>query len=165
MAGKPSLSPSNRCLLTSPPEKPIPHMPGAGRLGISTAFATRPGRQEAAGWRHRPPGQYWQGEEVAGRGHGAEGARGRSDAGKPLARKKHERGWGRPRMRYPAAEKLEIIRLVKQSHLSVRRTLAKLGIPPTTFYHWYDRFAEHGPEGLRGVSVRGAGVNSSPSAV
>lgn len=51
-------------------------------------------------------------------------------------------------MRYPAAEKLEIIRLVKQSHLSVRRTLAKLGIPPTTFYHWYDRFAEHGPEGL-----------------
>ena len=58
------------------------------------------------------------------------------------------RGWGRPRMRYPAAEKLEIIRLVEQSHLSVRRTLAKIGIPPTTFYRWYDRFVEHGPEGL-----------------
>ena len=28
-------------------------------------------------------------------------------------------------MRYPAAEKLEIIRLVEQSHLSVRRTLAR----------------------------------------
>ena len=28
-------------------------------------------------------------------------------------------------MRYPAAEKPEIIRLVEQSHLSVRRTLAK----------------------------------------
>jgi transposase-like protein len=51
-------------------------------------------------------------------------------------------------MRYPAAEKLEIIRLVEQSHLSVRRTLAKIGIPPTTFYRWYDRFIEHGPEGL-----------------
>ena len=51
-------------------------------------------------------------------------------------------------MRYPAAEKLEIIRLVEQSHLSVRRTLAKIGIPPTTFYRWYDRFVDHGPEGL-----------------
>jgi transposase InsO family protein len=51
-------------------------------------------------------------------------------------------------MRYPAAEKLEIIRLVEQSHLPVRRTLAKIGIPPTTFYRWYDRLVEHGPEGL-----------------
>ena len=51
-------------------------------------------------------------------------------------------------MRYAAAEKLEIIRLVEQSHLSVRRTLAKISIPPTTFYRWYDRFVEHGPEGL-----------------
>ena len=33
-------------------------------------------------------------------------------------------------MRYAAAEKLEIIRLVEQSSLSVRRTLAQLGIPP-----------------------------------
>ena len=36
-------------------------------------------------------------------------------------------------MRYPAAEKIEIIRLVQQSHLPARRTLAKIGIPPTTF--------------------------------
>jgi putative transposase len=36
-------------------------------------------------------------------------------------------------MRYPAAEKLEIIRLVEQSHLPVRRTLAKIGIPPQRF--------------------------------
>ena len=35
-------------------------------------------------------------------------------------------------MRYPACEKLEIIRLVEQSHLPVRRTLAKLGILPAT---------------------------------
>ena len=34
-------------------------------------------------------------------------------------------------MRYPATEKLEIIRLVEQSHLPVRRTLAKLGSTPS----------------------------------
>ena len=43
-------------------------------------------------------------------------------------------------MRYPASEKLEIIRLVEESHLSARLTLAKLGIPRTTFYRWYDRY-------------------------
>ena len=32
-------------------------------------------------------------------------------------------------MRYPASEKLEIMRLVERSHLPVRRTLDKLGIP------------------------------------
>jgi transposase InsO family protein len=51
-------------------------------------------------------------------------------------------------MRYPAAEKLEIIRLVEQSHLPVRRTLRHLGIPPATFYRWYERFQAGGPEAL-----------------
>ena len=51
-------------------------------------------------------------------------------------------------MRYPAAEKLEIIRLVEQSHLSVRRTLEKLGIPRPTFYRWYDRYRTGGPAAL-----------------
>ena len=32
-------------------------------------------------------------------------------------------------MRYPASEKLEIIRLVEQSHLPVRRTLTQIGNP------------------------------------
>ena len=36
-------------------------------------------------------------------------------------------------MRYPASERLEIIRLVEQSHLPVRRTLKKLGIQPANF--------------------------------
>jgi len=52
-------------------------------------------------------------------------------------------------MRYPASEKLEIIRLVEQSHLPVRRTLATLGIPSTTFYRWYDRYRAFGLEGLK----------------
>ena len=57
-------------------------------------------------------------------------------------------------MRYPAAEKLEIIRLVEGSHLPVRRTLARIGVPATTFYRWYDRYREHGPEGLEDRSPR-----------
>lgn len=52
-------------------------------------------------------------------------------------------------MRYPAAEKLEIIKLVEQSHLSARQTLDRLGIPKTTFYRWYDKYLEGGPEGLK----------------
>jgi len=51
-------------------------------------------------------------------------------------------------MRYPASEKLEIIRLVERSHLPVRRTLDKLGIPSTTFYRWYDRYRAFGEVGL-----------------
>jgi transposase InsO family protein len=57
-------------------------------------------------------------------------------------------------MRYPPSEKLEIIRLVEQSHLPVRRTLDKLGIPRTTFYRWYDRYLSGGPEALEDRSPR-----------
>ncbi len=35
-------------------------------------------------------------------------------------------------MRYPASEKLEIIRLVEQSYLPIKQTLDKLGIARTT---------------------------------
>jgi putative transposase len=51
-------------------------------------------------------------------------------------------------MRYPASEKAEIIRLVESSHLSVRRTLEKLGIPRATFYRWYELYRDGGPEAL-----------------
>jgi putative transposase len=57
-------------------------------------------------------------------------------------------------MRYPASEKLEIIRLVEQSHLPVKRTLAKLGIPRATFYRWYDLYQTGGPEALDDRSPR-----------
>ena len=52
-------------------------------------------------------------------------------------------------MRYPASEKLEIIRLVEESHLPARLTLAKLGIPRTTFYRWYEQFLHRGEAGLQ----------------
>jgi len=51
-------------------------------------------------------------------------------------------------MRYPASEKLEIIRLVEQSHLPAKRTLMMLGVPRTTFYRWYDRYSALGEVGL-----------------
>ncbi len=57
-------------------------------------------------------------------------------------------------MRYAAPEKLEIIKLVEQSHLPVRRTLAPLGIPRTTFYRWYDLYQTGGPDGLADRSSR-----------
>ena len=52
-------------------------------------------------------------------------------------------------MRYPAAEKLAIIRLVEQSRLPVRRTLDKLAILPARFYRWYDRYQSGGYEALK----------------
>ena len=69
-------------------------------------------------------------------------------------------------MRYPAPEKLEIIRLVEQSHLPVRRTLAKLGIQPSRFYRWYDRLQAGGPEALEDKVPRPKHVwNRIPAAI
>ena len=38
-------------------------------------------------------------------------------------------------MRHPASEKLEIIRIVEQSHLPAKQTLDQLGVARRTFYH------------------------------
>ena len=51
-------------------------------------------------------------------------------------------------MRYSASDKIEIIRLVEQSHVPARRALDKLGIPRSSFYRWYDRYQSGGPEAL-----------------
>src|ERR1700750_2867337 len=69
-------------------------------------------------------------------------------------------------MRYPACEKLEIIRLVEQSHLPVRRTLEKLGILPARFYRWYDRLQTGGLEALEDKASRPTRVwNRIPDAI
>ena len=57
-------------------------------------------------------------------------------------------------MRYPASEKLEIIQLVEQSHLPVRRALEQIGIPRSTFYRWCDLYQTGGPEALDDRSPR-----------
>ena len=64
-------------------------------------------------------------------------------------------------MRYPASEKLEIIRVVEQSHLPAKRTLDKLGIARRTFYRWYDRYLEGGPEALEDRPPRRAGCGTA----
>jgi putative transposase len=69
-------------------------------------------------------------------------------------------------MRYPASEKLEIIRLVEQSSLPVRRTLDQLGIPRSTFYCWYDRYRTGPAEGLQDCAPAPRRVwNKLPTAV
>ena len=61
-------------------------------------------------------------------------------------------------MRYPATEKLEIIHLVEQSHLSAKKTLDTLGIPRTTFYRWYDRYQRGGLDALEDRSPKPGNV-------
>mgnify|MGYP003681943361 CR=1 FL=1 len=51
-------------------------------------------------------------------------------------------------MRYPASEKLEIIRLVEHSHLPAKQTLDRLGIARPTFYRWYDLYLRFGEDVL-----------------
>ena len=50
--------------------------------------------------------------------------------------------------RTSAAEKLELIRIVEESSLPVKQTLAELDIPRSTFYRWYARYLDVGYEGL-----------------
>jgi len=51
-------------------------------------------------------------------------------------------------VRYSPAEKMEVIRLVEESILPARRTLAELGVARSTFYIWYRRYAVKGYAGL-----------------
>ena len=58
---------------------------------------------------------------------------------------------GRPdgkMMRYSQAERMEIIQLVENSELSIRKTLRELEVPRSTFYDWYRRYQEDGFDGL-----------------
>jgi transposase InsO family protein len=61
-------------------------------------------------------------------------------------------------MRYPASEKLEIIRTVEASHLPTRQTLKMLGIPSSTYYDWYARWSDGGFDALADRSPRPVSV-------
>ncbi len=61
-------------------------------------------------------------------------------------------------MRYPASEKLEIIRLVERSYLSAKQTLGMLGVPRTTFYRWYERYRLGGQDALQDKAPQPARV-------
>jgi transposase InsO family protein len=65
-----------------------------------------------------------------------------------------------------ASEKLEVIHLVEGSSLSVRRTLTEIGLPRSTFYAWYKRYLEGGPEALEDRKPRPRAVwNKIPDRV
>ena len=51
-------------------------------------------------------------------------------------------------MTLSASEKHEVIRLVEESELSVRRTLNELGVSRSSFYRWYKAYRDDGYEGL-----------------
>ena len=69
-------------------------------------------------------------------------------------------------MRYPASEKLEILRTVEASHLPVKRTLSMIGIPSSTYYDWYARWVDGGPVALADRSPRPKAVwNRIPDTV
>ena len=64
-----------------------------------------------------------------------------------LLKKKHDRGWGRRGMRYPAAEQLEIIRLVEQSRLDAGAVQPRAGLPGRRDRDRVDQ--QHGPDAAR----------------
>jgi len=51
-------------------------------------------------------------------------------------------------MRHSQAERMEIIHLVENSELSIRKTLQELEVSRSTFYGWYRQYQEDGYEGL-----------------
>ncbi len=57
-------------------------------------------------------------------------------------------------MRYPASEKMEIIRIVENGHLPTKQTLDMLGIPRATYYRWYDLYLDGGLDALADRSPR-----------
>src|SRR2546430_4663727 len=124
--GRPARRGQYRRALPPRGDRPEPLLPLVERLSR--------GREEATGWRYGPGRDLGRGQGPASRGQRAEGGRGRAHPRKSSAQKKRDGGWGGSHMRYPASEKFEIIRLVEESALPVRRTLEKIGIPRATFY-------------------------------
>ena len=51
-------------------------------------------------------------------------------------------------MKYTASEKMEIINIVNDSPLTVKKTLEKIGVNKSTFYDWVSRFKKYGFDGL-----------------
>jgi putative transposase len=54
--------------------------------------------------------------------------------------------------RSSASEKYELIRLVEESKLPIKRSLAEIGLPRSTFYRWYGAYPRDGLAGLEDQS-------------
>lgn len=59
-------------------------------------------------------------------------------------------------MRYTKDEKMEIIRIAERSELSLRQTIRELNVSKSTFYNWYNRYLEGGPDALEDRKSRTA---------
>ena len=55
-------------------------------------------------------------------------------------------------MRYSQSEKMQIIRLVEESPLTIKQTLLELNVNRSTFYIWYRRYQEGGFEALANLN-------------
>jgi len=53
-------------------------------------------------------------------------------------------------MTLSASEKLEVIRMVEESDLPVKRTLEEIGVSKSSFYRWYDQYLVGGLAALEG---------------
>jgi transposase-like protein len=51
-------------------------------------------------------------------------------------------------MKYTPSEKMEIIRMVEESSLSVKQTLREMDVSRSSFYEWYRRYKGEGYDGL-----------------
>jgi putative transposase len=51
-------------------------------------------------------------------------------------------------MRYSQGEKMEIIHMVENSDMAVKKTLEELDVPRSSFYAWYGRYQAEGFDGL-----------------
>jgi putative transposase len=51
-------------------------------------------------------------------------------------------------MKYGQSEKMELIRMVEESSLSVHKTLQEIDVSRSSFYEWYRRYREGGYDGL-----------------
>jgi transposase-like protein len=52
-------------------------------------------------------------------------------------------------MKFSQSEKMEIIRMIEGSDLSVKKTLEKMDEPRSSFYNRYRKYLEQGYDGLK----------------
>lgn len=51
-------------------------------------------------------------------------------------------------MRYTKDEKMEIIHIAERSELSLKQTIKELNVSKSTFYNWYNKYLDGGPDAL-----------------
>lgn len=68
-------------------------------------------------------------------------------------------------MSCPASEKLAIIRTVEASRMSLKQTLAMIGVPGGTYYDWYSRWVESGMDALADRSPRPVSPSGTASQI